>query len=66
MSHDAKTVLVDIILTAITGVTGVASTLDNVEQLGRILLLFISICSGMLLILVNWKKGMTQLKEWFK
>ena len=66
MSQNAKTILIDIILTAVTGVTGLASTLDNIEQLGRIFLLFISICSGILLILVNWKKGMTQLKEWFK
>ena len=54
----------DVILTVIGTVTGVASTMDSIEQLGRIALLFISILSGILLILVNWDKGVEQIKKW--
>lgn len=61
-----KTIIVDLVLT-ITGIgTGVASTLDTIEQIFRIILLFISICSGILLIAVNWERGAIQIKKWIK
>lgn len=55
---------IDLMLTTIGAVSGVVSTLDEIEQMGRIFLLFVSIISGLLLILVNWNKGVTQLKQW--
>lgn len=54
----------DFLLTAIGAAAGVASTLDEVEQIGRIILLFISILSGTLLIIVNWPKAVAQVKKW--
>lgn len=65
MSQQEKIqVTIDILLTAIGGATGVASTMDSIEQIGRLLLLFISIISGVLLIAVNWEKGKAQFKKW--
>lgn len=55
---------IDVILTTIGAVSGVVSTLDEVEQIARMFLLFVSIISGLLLILVNWNKGIIQLKQW--
>lgn len=67
MSQQEKIqVTIDILLTAIGGATGVASTMDSIEQIGRLLLLFISIISGCLLIAVNWEKGKAQIKKWIK
>lgn len=63
---DKQSVVFDFIATIIGVSTGVASTLDTVEQWGRIVLLFLSIISGILLILVNWQKGMDQFKRFFK
>lgn len=66
MSHQDKIqYTVDIILTVIGGATAAASTLDSIEQIGRILLLCVSILSGVFLILVNWNKATTQLKKFF-
>jgi len=52
------------ILTCFGVITGAMSTLDNVEQVGRIVLLFISICSMILIIAVNWSNAMIQFKKW--
>ena len=66
MSHQEKVNLVlDCILTFVGVTTGAASTLDNIEQIGRILLLGVSILSCIFLILVNWKKATDQLKKFF-
>jgi hypothetical protein len=66
MSHQEKIqYYIDILLTAVGVSTGAASTLDNVEQIGRIMLLGVSIISGVFLILVNWKKATDQLKKMF-
>lgn len=66
MSQQEKlNIAIDVLLTAIGGATGVASTMDSIEQVGRLLLLFISIVSGCLLIAVNWEKGKAQFKKWF-
>lgn len=48
------------------GTTGIASTLDSIEQVGRIILLLVSIVSGILIILVNWDKAVARLKKFFK
>jgi hypothetical protein len=56
----------DVITTAIGGLAAVASTLDTVEQWCRIFLLLISIISGSLLVLVNWRKGIQQIKDWIE
>jgi Na+/glutamate symporter len=58
--------LANTLITTFAVITGAASSLDTVEQIGRILLLFISICSGILLIAVNWDKGISQFKKWIK
>lgn len=64
MSAQEKVQLyLDIFLTAVGGTTAYASTLDHVEQLGRIFLLLVSIVSGIFLILVNWKKATDQIKR---
>jgi len=66
MSHQEKVnVIIDSILTAVGVASGAASTLDSIEQLGRIALLVVSILSGIFLILVNWNKATTQLKKFF-
>lgn len=54
----------DVILTVMLAVSGYTGFLDGLEQLLRITLLFISILSGILLILVNWEKGTGLLKNW--
>ncbi len=67
MSHQDKIqYYIDIFLTAIGVATAAASTLDSIEQIGRIALLGVSIISGIFLILVNWKKATDQLKKMFK
>lgn len=65
-TQEIKNIALDVVLTITGATTGVASTLDSIEQIGRLLLLFISIVSGCLLIAVNWEKGKAQLKKWFK
>jgi len=56
----------DIILSVITAFTGIASTLDNIEQIMRLLLLLISIISGLLIIVTNFSKAWNKIKSYFK
>lgn len=63
--QELKNITIDFLLTILGATTGIASTLDSIEQVGRLLLLFISIVSGCLLIAVNWEKGKAQFKKWF-
>lgn len=56
----------DIILSILTGVTGIASTMDNIEQVGRIILLFISIFSAIMLCVINYEKFRNKIKTYFK
>ena len=63
---EKQNIIIDICLTTIGSVTGIASTLDNIEQMGRIFLLFISIISGIFLILINWDKAINKIKSFFK
>lgn len=66
MSHQEKVnLVVDFVLTFVGATTAAASTLDSIEQIGRILLLGVSILSGVFLILVNWKKATDQLKKFW-
>lgn len=51
-------------LAFITGYLGL--NLVDVDLCFAILLKLVSIISVLLIILVNWKKGMNQLKEWLK
>lgn len=55
---------INTVATTVGVASGAVSMMNNVEQMGRIILLFISICSGIFLILVNWDKAMAQLKKW--
>lgn len=57
---------IDIILSVLAGVTGVASTVDNIEQIGRIVLIFISICSALMLCVINYEKFSNKIKNYFK
>lgn len=66
MSADKINDIISVLLTTALSGSAVASTLDNVEQWGRIILLAVSIFSGVLLILVNWKRAINQIKEWNK
>lgn len=66
MSQEKINDLLTVIFTTVLGGGAAASTLDNVEQWGRIILLGISIISGALLIIVNWKRAKNQIKEWNK
>jgi len=67
MSNHLKIDTIHNTLMAIFGViTGAMSSLDYIEQIGRIVLILISICSFVLLTAINWEKGMTQLKKWMK
>jgi hypothetical protein len=55
----------DAILTAILLITGKASLMDGIEQVGRFLLLLVSILSGVLLIVINWDKAVAIIKSKF-
>lgn len=66
MSQDKIDHLLSTMLSVTLAITGGASALDNIEQIGRIALIGVSITSGILLILVNWKKAKEQIKEWVK
>ncbi len=59
-----KAITLDVFLTVLGGATGVASTLDSVEQGIRIVLGLLSIVSVTFLILVNWNKAIAQIKKW--
>lgn len=56
----------DIVLTIVAGASAMASNLDNIEQWGRVILEYLSIVSVACLILVNWKKALQQIKDFFK
>jgi hypothetical protein len=64
MSQDKLEHLQSVLLSTILAVTGGASALDHIEQVGRIALLGISIVSGLFLILVNWEKAKHQINKW--
>jgi hypothetical protein len=57
--------IVDIILTATLVGSGAVSTLDTIEQVGRIIALAITITSGIAMLLVNRKNIIKALKEVF-
>jgi uncharacterized membrane protein YeaQ/YmgE (transglycosylase-associated protein family) len=63
---DRQTVVFDMIATIVGAIAAGLSTLDHIEQWCRIFLLLVSIVSGALLILVNWKKGIAQIREFLK
>lgn len=65
MSNPKQTLL-DAALAAITTVAGSVSMLDSIEQIGRIILLVISIVSGLFLILINWDNAVGRIKRFFK
>lgn len=56
----------DIILSIVGFLTGIAGTMASIEQIFRIIFLFLSIVSCLLIILINWKKGMDKLIKFFK
>lgn len=66
MSQDKLEHLQSVLLSTVLAVTGGASALDHIEQVGRIALLGVSITSGMFLILVNWEKAKNQISKWIK
>lgn len=68
MANEKLETILSIYLSTITGGAAILSSpkLDMVEQVGRIILLGISILSGLMLILVNWEKASKQLKKFFK
>lgn len=68
MANEKLETILSIYLSTITGGAAILSSpkLDMVEQVGRIILLGISILSGLMLILVNWEKASKQLKKLFK
>ena len=66
MSQDRLEHLQSVMLSITLTLTGSVSTLDNIEQIGRITLIGISITSGIFLIIVNWAKVKHQIKEWVK
>jgi hypothetical protein len=57
--------IIDTILTATMVGAGATSTLDDIEQIGRIVLLLISITSGIAMLLVNRKNIIKALREIF-
>jgi len=57
---------VDLLLMITGAFTGIAGTMASIEQVFRIIFLFVSIVSCLLIILINWKKGMAQIKSFFK
>ena len=57
--------IIDTILTATMVGSGAISTLDEVEQIGRIILLIVSITSGIAMLIVNRKNIIKALKEMF-
>ncbi len=63
---EKQSIVFDLVTTGIGVATFGASTLDNVEQWGRIILLAVSILSGIFLVLVNWQKGIDQFKKIFR
>jgi hypothetical protein len=66
MTQQAKDIAIDYILTFVGMATGIASTLDNIEQAIRIVLGLLSIISVVFLIAVNYEKALIQIKKWLK
>lgn len=57
---------IDMTLSTVAMLTGIASTLEGIEQILRIVLELVSIFSCFLIIMVNWKKATEQIKKFFK
>lgn len=67
MSHNQiKAILIDATLTLTGTATGVASTMNNIEQGIRIVVGLLSIVSFTFLIAVNWEVATKQIKKWIK
>ena len=66
MSTQAENYLTVILspIAAITGYYGL--TLTNIDLVLAIAFKLVSIVSVLLIIAVNWKKGIAQIKEWIK
>lgn len=66
MSSQAENYLT-IVLSPIAAFTGyMGLTLSNVDLVLAIAFKLVSIVSVLLIIAVNWKKGLEQIKEWIK
>ena len=65
MANEKLETILSIYLSAVTSSAAILSSpkLDMVEQVGRIVLLGISILSGCMLILVNWEKVRKQFNK---
>ena len=65
MANEKLETILSIYLSAVTSSAAILSSpeLDMVEQVGRIVLLGISILSGCMLILVNWEKARKQFNK---
>jgi hypothetical protein len=66
MTQQAKDIATDFVLTFVGMATGIASTLDHIEQAIRIILGLLSIVSVLFLIAVNYEKALIQIKKWMK
>ena len=64
MNEKTQSIL-DVILTATLVGSGAVSTLDTIEQVGRIIALSVTIASGIAMLLVNRKNIIKALKEIF-
>ncbi len=58
--------IIDIILTFVLGATATLSNIDRVEQWCRIVLLFISMASGLAMLLINRRRIIKSFKELFE
>jgi hypothetical protein len=58
--------IIDIILTFVLGATATLSKLDHIEQWCRIFLLFISMATGVTMLLINRKRLIKSVKELFE
>jgi hypothetical protein len=66
MSQEKIDCLVNILLSSIIGITGLGSFVDGFEQVLRIILLIVSITSGVMLIMINWDKWILKVKKIFR
>lgn len=66
MSTNEET-YITVILSPIAAICGyIGLTLTNVDLILAIVLKVVSIISVLLIVAVNWKKGIRQIKDWFK
>jgi len=65
-AEQIKHELLNVTLTVVGSALGAASFIDSIEQGLRILLLVVSIVSGVLLIAINWHKGLDKIKSLWK